>query len=248
MLTREDLLSKCLLSFVSLKKLNAENLPIDMASGCIVEHNSRHFLLTVFHAVGDQQKWALEIKYEQLPGMQVYLLGGGFTYFKKGDLKTQTLHDIDLAIKELDKTVVPYYQEISLDKDKKIIREDPKIVQRIDFALTPVIEKKYMFAGLTRPAIGGQHHDRYIVQQHLTIEENISFSGTKPDSDIYIFKLARAHPGHEEYKGCSGSPIFDSDGNIVALVVGGDSQKNEIYGINLGNYKIALDIESGAIK
>lgn len=88
----------------------------------------------------------------------------------------------------------------------------------------------------------------FFLEQQLTIEENLIFAGEEGDSDVFIFKISRPYPGHEEYRGCSRAPILDSDGNIIPLVIGGDITKNEIYGINLNKYKIVLDIESGLIK
>ena len=46
------------------------------------------------------------------------------------------------------------------------------------------------------------------------------------------------------YKGCSGSPILNSNGRIVALVNEGCASRNEIYGISIETCKqyINLDI------
>jgi hypothetical protein len=244
-MTREDLILKCRLSFVSLKELDVNYLPVAMASGCIVKYNQKHFLLTVFHAVGNQQKWALEIRYEHSAGMKMYPVGG-FRFLKKGNISTLTFEDVDFALKELDSSVTPFYQEIAQDRSGNILLETPKIINELDFSVKPSPDKKYYFAGLTRPALGQLEQNRFFLEQELTIEEDLAFTGEK--EDLFIFKVARPYPGHEKYRGCSGSPIMDNDGNIVALVVEGDLGKNEIYGINLNKYKIVLDIEAGLIR
>lgn len=246
-MNREDIISKSLLSFVSLKELNEDKLPINMASGCIVKYNAKHFLLTAFHAVGNQQKWYLEIKYEHPTGMKMVPLGE-FLFLKKFDLKTLKLEDVDLAIQELDKTITPYYQNISHDGDGKIAQEIPKIILEADFTIKPVIGEKYCFAGVTKPECSRSDNKLLLLKQQLTIEEDILLLGEECDGEIYRFKLSKSHPGHDEYSGCSGSPIFDYNGNIVALVIGGNVQENEIYGISLNKYKIVFDIQAGLIK
>jgi hypothetical protein len=55
------------------------------------------------------------------------------------------------------------------------------------------------------------------------------------------------YPGHEYFKGCSGAPILDSDGKLVALVCMGVPAVNSIYGVSVKRYKAALDILVGDV-
>lgn len=61
----------------------------------------------------------------------------------------------------------------------------------------------------------------------------------------YCFELPMNHPGHESFKGYSGAPILSDKGELVALVCGGDINKNLIYGISLIKYKLVIDLEYG---
>lgn len=72
---------------------------------------------------------------------------------------------------------------------------------------------------------------------------DLEFVGS--EDDYYKFKLPVKHPGHEYFRGISGAPIIDTNGNTVALVCHGDESENLIYGIMLKQYKSALDIEAG---
>lgn len=229
-----------LLSFVSLKQLEDNNIPINMASGCIINYNNRHFLLTVFHAVGNQGKWALDLKYKH-PEMKMYPLNG-FVFLIKTKINTPNIDDVDFAVKEIDKSIIPYYQEIESNAQGNIIQEIPKYIYNTDFTIEPSLNKIYSFAGLTQPNLGEYSQDKYFLEQTLSYEKNMSFLGSINDGDIYVFKLSRQHQGHKYYQGCSGSPILDDDGNIVSLVTGGNEEKNEIYGINVSRYKVVLDV------
>jgi len=56
------------------------------------------------------------------------------------------------------------------------------------------------------------------------------------------------HPGHDDFRGCSGAPIIDTKGNVVALVCHGDDASDEIFGISIKDYQLSLDILVGNIK
>ena len=63
------------------------------------------------------------------------------------------------------------------------------------------------------------------------------------DDRYYFFKLPFVHPGHEEFKGTSGSPICDRQGNVVALVCGPGKEPDTIAGIKMHYFRSALDVE-----
>lgn len=66
--------------------------------------------------------------------------------------------------------------------------------------------------------------------------------------DLYKFKLPKKHPGHEYFRGTSGAPIMDNEGNVVALVCEGDVNEDLIFGVSIKQYKSSLDIEVGNMK
>ncbi len=62
----------------------------------------------------------------------------------------------------------------------------------------------------------------------------MAFEGQDPRNGLYRFRLARGHQGHAHYEGCSGAPIADRSGRIVALVQGAPDGEDLIWGIPLG--------------
>ena len=250
----------CVLSFVSLKRLEPESLkPVGMASGCIVKYRDFLWLLTVFHAVG-KGDWALEIRYDTSKKKMecLYPLPPfSFTFLKELSL-TDELKEVlekrdatsfkdcldsspfvDFAFRrfrdgELEK-LPPYYQEILPTGD--IRYEERKRIFDTNLNNKPQKGRRYGFAGFTMPEFNGYH-----LFQNLTIETDLLFE--KELGSFYVFKIHnKEHPGHEFYKGCSGAPIIDEDGNLVSIVVKGDKEKNFIYGINLAKYRLAIDAE-----
>ena len=64
----------------------------------------------------------------------------------------------------------------------------------------------------------------------------------RTEGDYFVFKLPFKHPGHEHFQGCSGAPILNADGQPVALVCCGEESNDEIWGISLEKFKVAIDI------
>jgi hypothetical protein len=67
---------------------------------------------------------------------------------------------------------------------------------------------------------------------------------------LYVFSIPK-HQGHAYYKGASGAPIIEPGGKIVAILVKGSVEKNELYGYPLKGIinmiKIAIDTERRAL-
>lgn len=68
------------------------------------------------------------------------------------------------------------------------------------------------------------------------------YVGSRTQGGLYEFRLARPHQGRKYYKGSSGAPIADEEGLIVALVVGGEPDKDLIYGVPLARYHSVFDL------
>lgn len=237
----ENWFKKIVLSSIPLKQIDDQGMPINSASGCIISHCNKKLLLTVQHATGNMGDWVIECKYVPGKGINGYRVGA-MMFLKEGNIITDKWRDIDFAYVIIPDNVHPYYQEVSYI-DKKIKAEIPRLINTVNFDIEPDKNHKYGFHGQTR--VSRDDEQQYVYAQP-TIELDMQYVGA--EDDMYNFKLNRRHPGHEYYYGCSGAPIVDSDGNIVALVVCGDMKESIIYGISLKKYKIVLDIECGIIK
>jgi hypothetical protein len=240
-MTREEWIDKIVLSSIPLKQINERGMPINYASGCIISYVGKRLLLTVQHATGNMGNWVIETKYVPGHGTKGFRLGG-MIFLKECNLTTGIWRDIDFSYVIIPDNIQPYFQEIS-PADRRIITETPRLINTVDFNVIPDDNYRYGFYGQTR--IIKDDIQQYVLARH-SIELDMQYLGIA--DDMYKFRLNREHPGHIYYQGCSGAPIIDSDGNVVALVVQGDSSENVIYGIALKRYKIAIDIECGIIK
>jgi hypothetical protein len=231
-----------------MKKLDNRMLPTGMASGCIIQFQNEIWLLSVFHAVGEDN-WGIEIEFnkEKKNMLMLYPLSG-FSFLKSINIKTLKIDDVDFAFRKLTEKEQSYlplkFQEISLDG--KINNSVDKHIVETNLNVKPTDNHIYGFAGLVQGKYM-ENEGQITLQQSYTIETDLIYN-SELDNGIYVFTLNKTHPGHEYYQGCSGAPIIDKEGNIVSLLIGGDIEKNEIYGINLNTYKIAIEAENIANK
>lgn len=232
----DDMGSYLILSTVALRNLDNKNLPTQgIASGCLIDYSGKRFILTVAHATQKGGKWGIEVKYEPENGTQVYSIGT-MNFLKEFNINQLSSKDIDFSYAIVPNDLEPLYQEVQPPYNT-VTRECKKVIHTIDFDIIPDNEKTYGFFGLTRSSL---ENGRFISEQSLVM--GMKFS--KRIDEYYEFVLSENHKGDEFYRGCSGAPILDNEGNVVALVTSGCESKNTIYGISLNRYKIALDIEA----
>jgi len=222
------------LSSIPLRKLSAEKLPIGIASGCMIDYLNRRILLSVFHATGKEGNWAVELRFVKGKGAKLYY-PGAFNFLAEMTLGIPEIRDVDFSYTEIPPDVESYFQELT--PNGVIISERKRTVFRPTFKTFPTKEELYGFSGQILP--------EFLPTMGTLMIEHNTYPGLKYDrteDSYHVFKLPVEHPGHERFEGCSGAPILDTKGNIVALVCSGNKEKNEIYGISLNKYKVALDI------
>jgi hypothetical protein len=72
---------------------------------------------------------------------------------------------------------------------------------------------------------------------------DMKYVGREGD-DLLIFKTQAPYLSYKPYQGCSGGPITDSQGRLVALVVEGNKKKTGILGLELMRYRSVIEIQS----
>jgi hypothetical protein len=80
--------------------------------------------------------------------------------------------------------------------------------------------------------------------REFACEVGMSLRARDPLTGVLTFDLARKHQGHKYYRGASGAPIADSAGHIVALLLGGDSVSDVLWGVELARFRSPLRPES----
>lgn len=225
------------LSSIPLRKLNSHLMPVSMASGCLIEYEGKKILLTVQHATGDFGDWAAEIRLDSQKGMEMHRLGA-MNFLKMVSLTTLRSEDVDFAYTTVPVHINPVFQKV--DQSGNILSEIPRHICDPIFKSEPDRNESFGFSGHILPS----RLNNFLLTD-LAIYTELKYKGVQ--EDYYVFELPFQHPGHKYFKGCSGAPIIDTKGKLVALVCSGDEDKNLIYGISLRKYEIAIDATYGKL-
>lgn len=221
------------LTSVPLRKLSADKLPIGIASGTLIDWADKRFLLTVSHAVDlNNTDWVIELSYDPGKGTEVYK-PRYFMYLGEMSLNTGEMAEVDYAYCEIPKDVQPSFQLLTprgplSEKTPRHIFTDKDIVE-------PEAAQVYAFSGQVFP----EFHEPSGLLTQATVYPGLKYLHSQ--GHFHVFKLPVKHPGHESFQGCSGAPIVDTNGKIVALVSEGCEQDDLVYGINMNKYKFSLD-------
>lgn len=239
-------------SSVPLAKINESNLPDGFASGCLMDYYGRRLLLTVAHAAREGPSLALALGWDtSLRRVKLWKLGG-LNFLARGQLDRGATTLDQMELKDVDFA----YVDVPPDLEPRLEKIDPHTGTIIEFRACTVWDasaiaepdpgSRYGFAGHTKPS----------VEDHALIASDVKFCFTElrlcfplsfvgADDDLLLFRLPIEHPGHDFFRGCSGAPIIDEHGHVVALVCHGNLETSTIYGLSLRRYQVALDIHTG---
>ena len=227
-------------SSIPLRKLNDKLLPQGIASGCLINYLGKRILLTVFHAVGKSGRWIIQLKYDAQKRQTKTYSPNAFNFLAEMRLGSSVINNIDFAYTEVPNDMISYFQD--LKPTGECVEEFGRTIFPPDFTITPSADEIYGFSGEVLPDFVDDFNA--LVVEHRTYP-GLKFQRT--EAHYCYFKLPVPHPGHEHFQGCSGAPIIDTNGNVVALVCGGSTETNEVWGVNLNRYKMALDITYGEL-
>lgn len=247
----EDTFLSLMLSFVSLKQLDHNLFPMDYGSGIYVNYKNKKFILTAAHGVKNGNNWYVDGKFFHNKGMALYPLDG-LVFLADKSFAPEKLNiesdsgQIDFAFAESKhkEEMELYYQEIDPNSGEIKI-ELPKKIHNINFEIKPDKNVNYSFIGLT--CANPKYETKFQItplEMKITSEKELRFIKERyleGFGNIYIFEPPENSPNSFIYKGCSGTPIMDNEGNVISLLVGGVEKENKIFGINLNFYKTVID-------
>lgn len=247
-------------SFIIMEVLDQKREPLHYASGCIIEYNNNFYVLTVEHAVKDYE-FHLRVKWDKEKQSILFQHMGFFDRIKSTNLNEFNLNNLpyDNYVNFLDlKNFIDFaYMKVTQHKNKldnyfqilnsnasgDVDLEYKKEIIRTTLLDKPTEGEHCKFAGLVLPMY--ERHSKQSIFSHVLQKTEIIYLGPwEEDPRYYKFKSIKPMISHDFYKGCSGSPIFNSKNEIIALVNSGNIDKDEIYGISMETCKHFLDIDN----
>jgi len=139
---------------------------------------------------------------------------------------------LDIAFAEIKNDIELIQPEIDFQIFKIFSCE--KLPLFMENATVPNTEERYGFYGKIRPAYIGIQ-----LQMTPTLKHSLKFHRVK--GLFYMFLAPEIITDSEDYQGCSGAPILDSQGRIVALVCAVHTGSRIIYGFPILECKKLLD-------
>ena len=193
-------------------------------SGFILRFDNRCALITVAHAflVKVSGSWMLQCGVEN------------------GKAKLWPLNDIkiiphaDIAISVLPSDIeINYLMQNPRNGSMEILSKQFYISSLNE---KPIIGNRYNFVGFPKYEYD-PHLNHYITDPSWELD--MIFSEYNAVENAYRFKLADEFKGDEYYQGCSGAPIADDSGRIVAIVKGRPIKASGIIlGVPLAKYPL----------
>ena len=227
------------LTSIPLYKLDENELPCSLASGCLANIGGRKLILSVSHATG-KGHWVAEMRFD--PEQQKTLVHhfGDVWSVVHLDQNTSMSEQLDFSFTE----VPPDFFSVMQDRNPtgKVIAERPRHEFETTLQDLPDASEIYAFTGRVRPA----KLDETTFWSEPTVYPGLKYLHT--DGHYHVFKLPVPHPGHEAFNGCSGAPIVDRNGIVVALVCSGDIATATIAAVSMQRIASAIQryLTSGA--
>ncbi|TGM03802.1 hypothetical protein EHQ76_09170 [Leptospira barantonii] len=244
------------LNTISLHSLDEKLIINSAGSACIVNYKNKRILLTAAHNLFNEEE---KNSYRKKVGIKIGITPDFETteyYLPNYEWLDSIIIDRELTDEDIKQFYISRNQTDTIDFAFAIVPEhvtprDEVIDYRIKevhyiekaiipttFSIYPNQEDLYFFAGLVKTKL---LHDQKKFSSTEKAVENIKFLYTSINSNFYCFEIPEIIREKKDFAGCSGAPIFNSQGEIVSLFVKGYRNTNRILGVNL--QKILKSIE-----
>ena len=210
--------------------------PVGFGTGCTVKYLGHTLLLSVSHVTNDD-------------GLTTFLetnlppennttplkpIGGFFWYdiFKiTGGMDLTDFESLITTGERIDVTFSKLTENFELKQPAMDfgffkVEESDKLMLDLDYATTPDKDKTYSFYGKIRPEYQGIY-----LKMTPTLKNGLKFH--KTNGYFHMFLAPQIITDKDDYRGCSGAPILDSEGRIVALACKVMANTKIVYGFSI---------------
>lgn len=226
--------------------------PEAFGSGCIISYKDNKYLLSVRHVTDYDLTTTLETNLPPEGSTSTIKPVGGLIYFdqlKLEEINPEELlkkieqggEKLDITFGKIEEPLVLLQSEINfgifnIEVGEKRILDETNIT-------IPDKDDIYGFFGNVRHS----YIDGIYLQHVPTLKNNLKYHRTK--GNFHIFIAPKVIKDEYDYKGCSGAPIMDSNGNVVALASAVLTGTSLIYGFSIEECMrlLKISIETGQI-
>jgi len=225
--------------------------PKQYGSGCIAYYKEKFYLLSVAHVTNlDDFATCIDtgVPQEELK-TKLYSLGGMFYIeqyrisniekAKFEELNVEFEETLDICFTEIKENVHLLQKEMDFGAFK--IESGNKVCLNLELAGEPSSDELYIFFGNIKQDIQG-----ILLKYQPTFKYDLKFKGTY--GFFHLFNTPEIIEDGDDYSGCSGAPILDSQGKLVGLVSSVNPGSKSIFAFSISRCRGLLDaaINSGA--
>ena len=211
--------------------------PVGFGTGCIVKYLGHTLLLSVSHVTNDDGlttfvETNLPSENNTTPLKPI----GGFVWydtFKVNDkmVLTDFMSLIENKAERIDVTFAKLTESFevkqpAIDFGYFKIEDDDKLMLDLDYATMPDKENSYCFYGKVRHEYQGVY-----LKMTPTLKSGLKFHRT--NGYFHMFLAPEIIKDKDDYRGCSGAPILDNEGRIVALACKIVEGTKIVYGFSI---------------
>jgi hypothetical protein len=229
-------------------------LPKGIGSGCIIDYKDKEILLTVAHVTDIEAGTCIVSGRPPVNGQTPLYSVGAMNYLEKYnvtkyDEQIEILKNTSNRKEDIDFGLIDFSYATLVQKADFIqneikfneftLKKGKKLLIKTDLTDKPSTDKEYGFFGRIKPLFfkGTPSGDIFETQERL-------YGGLKFIRQIkhyYEFELPNPIQDDADFRGTSGAPIMDTDGNLVSLITHGYEGATKIYGIALADFKVGVD-------
>lgn len=211
-----------LVTSIPLVRLGESSQVVSLGSGTMIDYAGCRFVIAAEHVVArDSNSWAIVVQQDGSGRLEFYR-PNAFTYVAELRKAASTLRFLDLCAAQVSPDLETWYEYRT---PRGLFEKRPHHVFNSESIANPDRNQIYGFSGQVRT----ERHGLNAFASDMVVYPGLTYFHS--EDEIHHFKLPVAHPGHDAFQGCSGSPIVDFNQRIVALVVGGDLANNTIKGV-----------------
>lgn len=204
---------------------------LGFGSGTMLDFEGRRFLVTAGHvATINSNGWAIVVQ-QHTDGRLEYYKPNGFVHVGEGRRSTASLRLIDLCVAQVAPDLETWYESRS---PRGLFDKRPHHVFEAGVCAEPEQDQIYGFSGRVRTEM----HAPQVYASEMTVFPGLSYQRT--EAEEHVFSLPVPHPGHEAFRGSSGSPMCDFSERLVSIVVRGSPDDNTIRGVSIQRVLPAL--------
>lgn len=241
---KTKLLKKAVKSTINIDMIDpVSKRVVGIGAGCIIRYRNKEILLSVQHVTDKEAVTCIDTGTTSSDGKAILYSVGSIYYLGKlnfsHDKNKMDEEVYDFCFTFLDEDIDLIQTKISFNNDLQIKqgKKDKISTQLTDL---PNQDDKFTFFGRIKPNL----YPNTIHGELVFETDQVLYDGLKYIDKIdylYLFNLPNSKKKSDDFKGTSGAPIFDSKGNLVALVKGNNGDVKTITGVAIADFKSLID-------